>query len=67
MAGEFGWPPWRDDLNVVQSAASDAEKIVTFIKDLEQKRNQSIELAGTHTASMKAFRQPKYYMYQWDR
>lgn len=44
----------RDDPNVLQRAASDAEKIVTFVKDLEQKRNQSIELAETQTAAMKA-------------
>lgn len=39
---------------VIQRAASDAEKIVTFIKDLEQKRNLSIHLAETHTAAIKA-------------
>jgi len=44
----------RDDPNVLQKAASDAEKIVTFIKDLEQKRNQSIEVAQGQTAAMKA-------------
>jgi antirestriction protein ArdC len=44
----------RDDPNVLQRAASDAEKIVTFVKDLEQKRNQRIELAETQTAAMKA-------------
>ena len=39
---------------VIQRAASDAEKIVGFIKDLEQKRNQSIHLAETHTSAIKA-------------
>ena len=27
---------------------------MTFVKNLEQKRNQSIELAETHTPAMKA-------------
>ncbi len=44
----------RDDPLVLQKAASDAEKIVGFIKDLEQKRNQSIEVAQTQTAAIKA-------------
>jgi len=44
----------RDDPMVIQRAASDAEKIVGFIKNLEQKRNQSIQLAETHTSSIKA-------------
>lgn len=43
----------RDDPMVLQPAASDAEKIVTFIKDLEQERNQSIPLAETHTTAIK--------------
>ncbi len=44
----------RDDPNALQRAATDAEKIVGFIMDLEQKRNQSIEVAETHTAAIKA-------------
>ena len=44
----------RDDPNVLQRAASDAEKIVGFIKDLEQKRNQSIHLAETQYSATKA-------------
>ena len=44
----------RDDPNVLQRAAADAEKIVSFIKEFEQKRNQSIEVAQLHTAGIKA-------------
>jgi antirestriction protein ArdC len=44
----------RDDPLVLQKAASDAEKIVNFVKDLEQQRKESIEIAQTHTASIKA-------------
>lgn len=44
----------RDDPNLLQRAASDAEKIVDFIKDLEQKRNQCIHLVETHAAAIKA-------------
>lgn len=43
----------RDDPDVLQRAAADAEKIVSFLKDLEQKRNQSIHLAEMHTAVIK--------------
>ena len=43
----------RDDPMVLQRAASDAEKIVSFIKDLEQKRNKSIHLAEMHTTAIK--------------
>jgi putative DNA primase/helicase len=44
----------RDDPNVLQHAASDAEKIVTLIKDLERRRSQRIELGETQKAAMKA-------------
>lgn len=42
----------RDDPLVLQEAASDAEKIVNFVKDLEQKRNQSIGVAETLSAAI---------------
>ena len=44
----------RDDPMVLQKAASDAEKIVGFIKDLEQKRNKSIEVAQNQTTAIKS-------------
>ena len=44
----------RDDPFVIQRAAADAEKIVAFVKELEQRRNSRLDLAQTHSASLKA-------------
>jgi len=44
----------RDDPMVLQKAASDAEKIVSFVLDLEQKRNKSIEVAQNQTTAIKS-------------
>lgn len=44
----------RDVPNVLHRAASDAEKIVSFIKDLEQQRNQRLEILQNQTATIKA-------------
>ena len=40
----------RDDPMVLQRAASDAEKIVGFIKDLEQKRSHRVEIGQSQTS-----------------
>ena len=44
----------RDDPMVLQRAASDAEKIVGFIKDLEQKRSHRIEIGQSQTSLIRA-------------